>query len=104
MQKNIQPISLTNGLFLPVAETAFRDYFSSVRLDYLRVCEELIEREPEILEMVNGDLNQKAKEGKKCRLEDKEWKDRHTKTFPWAEVNQQEVVAEELDDFKGSRK
>ncbi len=60
MQKNIQTISLINGLFLPVAETAFRDY--------LRVCEELIERESEILEMVNGDFNQKAKEGKKCRL------------------------------------
>ena len=79
--KNIQPISLINGLFLPVAETAFRDY--------LRVCEELIEREPEILEMVNRDLDQKAKEEKKCRLEDREWENRHTKTFPWVEGNQE---------------
>jgi IS5 family transposase len=87
--KNIQSISLINGLFLPVAETAFRDYLS--------VCEELIEREPEILEMVNRDLDRKAKEEKKCRLDDKEWKDRHTKTFPWAEENQEEIVAEELE-------
>jgi len=52
--KNIQPLSLINGLFLPVAETAFRDYLS--------MCEELIEREPEILEMVNMDLDRKARE------------------------------------------
>jgi hypothetical protein len=87
--QNIRPISLINGLFLPVAETAFRDY--------LRVCEELIEREPEILEMVNRDLNQKAKEEKKCRLEDREWENRHTKTFPWVEGNQEEIVADELE-------
>ncbi|TWU35495.1 hypothetical protein S225a_08590 [Candidatus Brocadiaceae bacterium S225] len=87
--KSIQPMSLINGLFLPVAETAFRDYLS--------VCEDLIEREPRILEMVNSDLNGKAKEEKKCRLEDQEWKDRHTKTFPWTEVDQKEIVAEELE-------
>lgn len=87
--QNVQPISLINGLFLPVAETAFRDY--------LRECEKLIEREPEILEMVNRDLDQKAKEEKKYRLEDQEWKARHTKTFPWVEVNQEEIVAEELE-------
>ena len=86
--QNIRPISLLNGLFLPVAETGFRDYLS--------VCEELIEREPEILEMVNSDLNQQAKKEKKSRLEDQEWNDRHTKTFSWAGVNQEEVVAEEL--------
>jgi len=85
----IQPMPLLNGIFLPVAETTFRDYLS--------VCEKLIEREPEILEMVNRDLDRKAKEEKKCRLEDKEWKDRHTKTFPWAQVNQGELVAEELE-------
>jgi len=33
--KSIQPMSLINGLFLPVAETAFRDYLS--------VCEDLTE-------------------------------------------------------------
>jgi hypothetical protein len=87
--QNIQPISLINGIFLPVAETAFRDY--------LIVCEKLIEREPEILEMVNRDLDQKAKEEKKYRLEDQEWKDRHTKTFPWVEVNREEIVADELE-------
>jgi hypothetical protein len=47
--------------------------------------------------MVNSDLNGKAKEEKKCRLEDQEWKDRHTKTFPWTEVDQKEIVAEELE-------
>ncbi len=87
--KNIKPISLITGLFLPVAETAFRDYLS--------VCEELIGREPEILEMVNSDLNRKAKNEKKNRLEDKEWEKRHTKTFPWAVVDQKEIVAEELE-------
>lgn len=86
--QNIQSISLLNGLFLPVAETAFRDY--------LKVCEGLIEREPEILEMVNRDLNRRAKEEKKSRLEDKEWMSRHTATFPLAELNQ-EIVAEELE-------
>jgi len=74
------------GLFLPVAETAFRDYLS--------VCEDLIEREPRILEMVNSDLNGKAKEEKKCRLEDQEWKDRHTKHFP-GRSRSKEIVAEE---------
>ncbi|GAX59433.1 transposase and inactivated derivatives of IS5 family [Candidatus Scalindua japonica] len=86
--QNIQPISLLNGIFLPVAETGFRDYLS--------VCEELIEREPEILEMVNSDLNQHAKQEKKSRLKDQEWNNRHTKTFPWV-VNQDEIVAEELE-------
>ena len=56
--------------------TAFRDYLS--------VCEELIGREPEILEMVNSDLNRKAKNEKKNRLEDNEWEKRYTKIFPWA--------------------
>ncbi len=86
--QNIQPISLLNGIFLPVAETGFRDYLS--------VCEKLIEREPEILAMVNSDLNQHAKEEKKGRLKDQEWNNRHTKTFPWAE-NYDEIVAEELE-------
>jgi len=69
--------------------TAFRDYLS--------VCEELIGREPEILEMVNSDLNRKAKNEKKNRLEDNEWEKRHTKIFPWAIVDQKEIVAEELE-------
>jgi len=87
--QNIQPLSLINGIFLPVAETAFRDY--------LIVCEKLIERDPVILEMVNRDLDQRAKEEKKYRLEDQEWNNRHTKTFPWLEVNREEIVADELD-------
>ena len=91
--QNIHPIKLINGLTLPIAETSFRDY--------INVCEELIEREPIILEMVNNDLDQKAKEEKKVRLDDKKWENRHTKKFPWLEATPKEVVAEELELKRG---
>jgi hypothetical protein len=87
--ENLQPMLLVNELVLPVLETEFRDY--------LIECEELINGEPELLEMLGKDLELKAKEEKKGRLEDKRWVERQTGILPGIEDIKEEILAEDLE-------
>lgn len=87
MQK-LQPILLINDLVLPVLETEFQDYLGE--------CEALINQEPELLKMIDDDLDVKAKEEKKGRLEDKQWERRQTKTLPGFSNKKEKIVSEDL--------
>lgn len=86
--ENLHQMSLINSLVLPVPETEFKDY--------LIECEGLIKSEPDLLKMVDKDLDRKAKEEKKGRLEDRQWIDSQTKTLPDFEDKEVEIRAEEL--------
>ena len=74
---------------MPVPETDFRDFLDEV--------DELARFAPEIIATVEADLDVRAREKKILRLADKEFFASQTSDLPGLDVEEQEILAEELE-------
>ena len=87
-QKKIADQPLIGKLFLPVPDTDFRDYLDEV--------DELVRFAPEIITVIEGDLDAHAREKKKLRLADREFFESRTEDLPGLDIEDGELLSNEL--------
>jgi len=86
-------IQAEKHLILTAPDTEFGDFLSEV--------DQLTQREPEILDRIEQDLDKKAKNKKRDRLDDKQWVEAQHPTFPGLPREQEDLKSEELTLEKG---
>jgi len=87
-QKTITDLPPNGNLFLPVPDTDFRDFLDEVA--------ELLRFAPEIVTVIEGDLDAHAREKKKLRLEDRKFFESRTGDFPELGIEDGELSCAEL--------
>lgn len=87
--RNIAERISIGNLILPVPDTDFRDFLDEV--------DELARFAPEIIAAVEADLDVHAREKKVLRLADKEFFASQTGDLPGFAIEEQEILAEELE-------
>ena len=75
-------------LILTAPDTEFENFLSEL--------DQLSEREPEILDKIEQDLEKYARNKKKERLEDKRWQEARNPSLPHLPVEDEELKPEEL--------
>lgn len=87
-QKKITEQPFIYNLFLPLPDTDFRDFLDEV--------DKLVRFAPEIIMMIEDDLDAHAREKKKLRLEDRKFFESQTEDFPELNIEDSELLSEEL--------
>ncbi len=77
------------NLFLSAPDTDFRDFLQEV--------EELSRFAPEIIPAIDKDLDIRAKEKKRIRLEDRKFYANQTRELPGMNIEERNLLAEELN-------
>jgi hypothetical protein len=76
------------NLFLPVADTDFRDYLDEV--------DEVLRFAPKIVAAIEQDLDTHARKKKHLRMEDRRFFESHTADLADLDIRQRTIVADEL--------
>jgi hypothetical protein len=87
-QEKIADQPAMSNLFLPVADTDFRDFLDEV--------DEVVRFAPEIITAIEGDLDDHACRKKKLRLEDRKFFESHTEDLPQLGIECAELLSEAL--------
>ncbi|MBW1860173.1 MAG: transposase [Deltaproteobacteria bacterium] len=86
-EKIVKRLPISN-LILPVPDTDFRDFLEEV--------EELAGFAPEIVELIEKDLDTRAREKKMLRLEDQKFFESRTEALPELKIEEGNLLAEDL--------
>jgi len=70
--------------------------FESEFAEYCIEAHKLVEREPEILKLIDKDLDHYAREKKRLRILDRRWEERGQPTLPTMEFREEEIDSNEL--------
>ena len=87
-QEKVTDSPLPGNLFLPVPDTDFRDYLDEVH--------ELIQFAPEIIGVIERDLDTNAREKKLLRMKDREFNESSTDDLPQLDIAERNILADEL--------
>jgi len=88
-KRTIEQRFLAGNLFLSAPDTDFRDFLQEV--------EELSRFAPEIIPAIEKDLDIRAKEKKRIRLEDRKFYASQTRELPGMNIEERNLLAEELN-------
>ena len=88
--KKIPEVIPINYLFLAVPDTDFRDFLEEI--------EEFVKFAPEILDMIEKDLDAYALEKKRIRLEDRRFLENQTHDLEGLEIEERKILVTDLQD------
>ncbi|MDA3834484.1 MAG: hypothetical protein PF495_13950 [Spirochaetales bacterium] len=90
VEKRISKVTPINHLFLPLPDTDFREFLEEI--------EEFVQFAPEILEMIEKDLDAYALKKKRIRLEDRKFFEKQTHDLEGLDIEQQDILVTDLQD------
>ena len=82
------PFGAVSNLFLILPDSEFAEYCIEAH--------KLVEREPEILKLIDKDLDHYAREKKRLRILDRRWEERGQPTLPTMEFREDEIDSNKL--------
>lgn len=82
------PFRAVSSLLLVLPDSEFAEYCIEAH--------KLVEREPEILERIDEDLDRYAREKKRLRILDKQWEERNQPALPALEISEEEIDVNKL--------